>query len=184
MKEKKDLILEASLDVFTEKGYNLATTLEISKRAGVSEMTLFRHFQTKNNLFLASIRQDIGESIIDNISIDINLGFRDFIRLVMHEKMSMISMHTNLVKMLIRETLSHTLPPEYGFTKMIYNQVINTISRYVAHHQLNVDSISFAEIVVGLLLRYAIMEEQPKYHMLGVNEQQTYLSTYLNILNI
>jgi AcrR family transcriptional regulator len=184
LKEKKDLILEASIEVFTEKGYNLATTLEISKRAGVSEMTLFRHFQTKNNLFLASIKQAIGESIIDDMPLDINLDFRDFIRLLIHEKMLMISVHTNLIKMLIRETLSHTLPQELGFTKMIYNQVIKTISRYVLHHQLNVDSISFADIVVGLLLRYAIMEEQPTYHQLESDKQQQYLSTYLNIINI
>ncbi len=184
MKEKKDLILEASLEVFSEKGYNLATTLEISKRAGVSEMTLFRHFQTKNNLFLTSIKQAIGESIGDDLSIDINNDTKDFIRLLMHEKMLMISKHTGLIKMLIRETLAHTLPHELGFTKMIYNQVIQKISRYVSYHQLNVDSISIAEIVVGLLLRYAIMEEKPIYHLLEEVEQKKYLSSYLNILNI
>ena len=184
MKEKKELILDASLEVFTEKGYNLATTLEISKKAGVSEMTLFRHFQTKNNLFIATIRQAIGESIIDDISIDIDRDFRDFISVLIHEKILMIANHTKLVKMLIRETLAHTLPQELGFTKMIYNQVINTISHYVLHHQLNVNYKSFAEIVVGLLLRYAIMEEKPIYHLLEAEEQQKYLSTYLNILNI
>ncbi len=184
LKEKKDLILEASLEVFSEKGYNLATTLEISKRAGVSEMTLFRNFQTKNNLFLESIKQAIGVSIVDNKSIDININLRDFIRLIMHEKMLMISKHTKLIKMLIRETLAHTLPQELGFTRMIYNQVIQTISKYVLYHELNVDSISFAEIIVGLLLRYAIMEEQPIYHLIDENEQRKYLSSYLNILNI
>ena len=184
MKEKKDLILEASLEIFSEKGYNLATTLEISKKAGVSEMTLFRHFQTKNNLFLESIKRSIGASIVDDLSIDINKDIRDFIRLLMHEKMMMISKNINLIKMLIRETLAHTLPQELGFTKMIYGQVIQKISRYVSYHQSNVDSISFAEIVVGLLLRYAIMEEKPMYHLIEEDEQNKYLSNYLNILNI
>ncbi|MDX9691738.1 MAG: helix-turn-helix domain-containing protein [Acholeplasmataceae bacterium] len=184
MKEKKVLILDASLEVFTEKGYTLATTLEISKRAGVSEMTLFRHFQTKNNLFIESIKQAIGESIVENLVMDIDQTLRDFIRLLMHEKMLMISNHTALIKMLIRETLAHTLPQELAFAKMIYHQVIQKISSYVAHHQIDVDSISFAEMVVGLLLRYAIMEDKPMYHLLNEDEQNKYLNTYLNILNI
>ena len=184
MKDTRDLILEASLEVFSEKGYTAATTLEISKRAGVSEMTLFRQFQTKNNLFLASIKEAIGTSIIADESIDLNVGLRDFVSLLMHEKMLMISKHTKLIKMLIREALAHTLSKDMEFTKMIYSQVIKKISAYVSHHELNVDSISFAEIVVGLLLRYAIMEEKPIYHLLDKDEQSKYLSSYLNILNI
>lgn len=184
MKETKDLMLDASLEVFTEKGYTLATTLEISKRAGVSEMTLFRHFHTKNNLFIASIKQAIGESIVDDLTNDMDQSLREFIRLLMHEKMLMISSHTSLIKMLIRETLAHTLPQELAFTKMIYNQVIQKISSYVEHHRMNIDAMSFAEMVVGLLLRYAIMEDNPKYHMMNGKEQHTYLTTYLNILNI
>jgi len=184
LKETKDLILDASLDVFTEKGYTLATTLEISKRASVSEMTLFRHFHTKNNLFIESIKAAIGESIIDDLIIDVNQTLSEFIRSLLHEKMLMISRHTTLIKMLIRETLAHTLPQELAFTKMIYNQVIQKISRYVIHNKLQVDAISFAEMVVGLLLRYVIMEEKPMYHLMNDDEQNKYLSTYLNILNI
>lgn len=44
-------ILEASLSLFSQKGYNAVTTKEIAHQAGVSEMTLFRHFACKRNLF-------------------------------------------------------------------------------------------------------------------------------------
>lgn len=37
----------AALALFTERGYEGTTTAEIARRAGVSEMTLFRHFATK-----------------------------------------------------------------------------------------------------------------------------------------
>ena len=40
--------LEASaITLFAERGYDATTTAEIARRAGVSEMTLFRHFPTK-----------------------------------------------------------------------------------------------------------------------------------------
>ncbi len=47
----EDKILNASIVLFSQKGYSAVTTKEISKEAGVSEMTLFRHFESKHNLF-------------------------------------------------------------------------------------------------------------------------------------
>ncbi len=44
-------LLEASLKIISEKGYLGATTREISRQAGVTELTLFRHFGTKEQLF-------------------------------------------------------------------------------------------------------------------------------------
>ncbi|HTF99403.1 MAG TPA: TetR/AcrR family transcriptional regulator [Nitrospirota bacterium] len=47
----KQRLLESTLAVISEKGYLGATTREISQRAGVTELTLFRHFGTKERLF-------------------------------------------------------------------------------------------------------------------------------------
>lgn len=184
MKDTKALIIKASLDVFSNKGYVSATTLDISKQAGVSEMTLFRHFGTKNNLFILSIKQAMGDSIIENLEIDLSLSFREFVMRLLHEKFMVISKHLSLIKMLIRETLAHTLPDDLAFTKIISNQVIQKISSYIKYHKLEIDPESFAQLVVGLLLRYAIMEENPVYHKLESQEQELYLKEYINILNI
>ncbi len=47
----EDKIINASIGLFSQKGYTAVTTKEIAKEAGVSEMTLFRHFESKHNLF-------------------------------------------------------------------------------------------------------------------------------------
>lgn len=47
----EDKILNASILLFSQKGYSAVTTKEIAKEAGVCEMTLFRHFENKHNLF-------------------------------------------------------------------------------------------------------------------------------------
>lgn len=49
--ETKGKILEAGLALFSQKGYLGATTKEIAKKAGVAELTLFRHFSSKERLF-------------------------------------------------------------------------------------------------------------------------------------
>lgn len=51
--DTRERILEAALKLFSEKGYLGATTKEIAKASGISEVTLFRHFQTKENLFIS-----------------------------------------------------------------------------------------------------------------------------------
>lgn len=44
---------EAALAAFSESGYDATSTADVAARAGVSEMTLFRHFPTKESLLLA-----------------------------------------------------------------------------------------------------------------------------------
>ncbi len=50
-KSTKQKLCEAAIDLFSKEGYESVTTKKIAEQAGVSEMTLFRHFGTKLNLF-------------------------------------------------------------------------------------------------------------------------------------
>ena len=47
----KEKILDATIALVSQKGYLGATTREIARTAGVTELTLFRHFGSKENLF-------------------------------------------------------------------------------------------------------------------------------------
>ena len=55
--DTRQRILEAAAQVFAEKGYARATTRVLAAAAGVNEVTLFRHFGSKQNLFAAVIEQ-------------------------------------------------------------------------------------------------------------------------------
>ncbi|MDG0888304.1 TetR/AcrR family transcriptional regulator [Paracholeplasma manati] len=183
MKDTKELILNAGIEVFSEKGYTRSTTLEISKKAGVSEMTLFRHFQTKNNLFLSAIKQAVGDTLSDNETLDSTIPLRTYIETILHQKLVSISIHNALIRMLIREALSNQLPTELAFTKMIYKQITDKLNIYMSDNQLSLDSAVLADIMIGILLKYAIMSNMT-YHTLKPTEQKAYLNQYLNILNI
>jgi len=50
---RRDQILDAALRVFAERGFHGATTRELAKASGVSEALMFRHFPTKEHLYLA-----------------------------------------------------------------------------------------------------------------------------------
>jgi AcrR family transcriptional regulator len=51
----EDQILEAARAVFLEEGFN-ASTARIARRAGVSEGTLFKRYETKEKLFFAALQ--------------------------------------------------------------------------------------------------------------------------------
>jgi len=53
--DTKKKIIDAAADVFTKNGYVRTTTRSIAKAAGVSEVTLFRHFENKENLMTAAM---------------------------------------------------------------------------------------------------------------------------------
>ena len=52
----KERILDAALEVFSEKGFHSATVDEIAERAGVGKGTLYRHFSNKETLFNDLVR--------------------------------------------------------------------------------------------------------------------------------
>ncbi len=56
--ETRERILRAAAKVFTERGYEGATTRAIAAEAGVNEVTLFRRFGSKKNLLLAMMEQN------------------------------------------------------------------------------------------------------------------------------
>lgn len=53
----KDKIIEATVELINEKGYKGATTKEIAEKAGLNEVTLFRHFGNKKGIVEAIIQK-------------------------------------------------------------------------------------------------------------------------------
>lgn len=58
-------LLAAALDLFVEKGFAATRAEEVAQRAGVSKGTLFLYFPTKEDLFKAVVRQNMGQTIVE-----------------------------------------------------------------------------------------------------------------------
>jgi AcrR family transcriptional regulator len=53
--ERRRLLVETAIRVFSEGSYRGTTTAEIARAAGVSEPILYRHFASKRELYLAAL---------------------------------------------------------------------------------------------------------------------------------
>ena len=49
---KKDIIMQAAVELFREKGYNSTTIRDIAVRAGIGKITFYQYFKDKRELFL------------------------------------------------------------------------------------------------------------------------------------
>jgi AcrR family transcriptional regulator len=65
----EEKIMEAALKEFAECGYAGAKTKVIAEKSGLSEMTLFRRFKTKRNLFNQVLKKNQDNLVIDFSSI-------------------------------------------------------------------------------------------------------------------
>ena len=54
---RRETILDAAIRVFARTAYRAAGTAEIAREAGVAEPTIYRHFDSKHELYLAALER-------------------------------------------------------------------------------------------------------------------------------
>lgn len=64
---RRTQIMVSGLEVFTEKGFHLASMDDIAKRAGVSKPILYQHFSSKQDFYLGILDERV-EVIVQQIS--------------------------------------------------------------------------------------------------------------------
>lgn len=69
---KESIILKVALELFSKHGYSGVSTKQIAKESGVNEVTIFRKFETKSNLFQQVISKYAKEgNIIEKLKHDL-----------------------------------------------------------------------------------------------------------------
>ncbi|MFJ8477154.1 helix-turn-helix domain-containing protein [Kitasatospora sp. NPDC094011] len=56
----RELLTRAALELFAERGYDRTTTREIGERAGVDPALIARYFGGKTQLYLATVKRELG----------------------------------------------------------------------------------------------------------------------------
>lgn len=57
MNNKRQILIDTALNLFYEKGINSIGINEILKVSGIAKKTLYYHFESKNALVLATLKQ-------------------------------------------------------------------------------------------------------------------------------
>lgn len=102
--DRRKQILESALNVFIKKGYNGATTQEIAREADLSEVTLFRHFSSKEEMFMKGIEPIIIDTLQDSILASKELTPEDQFKYILTERIKLISKNHKVIRLILMES--------------------------------------------------------------------------------
>lgn len=114
MTEKQRRILEASIKLFSEKGFHASSTSEIAKAAGVAEGTIFRHFKTKKDILLTLIVPLFMKWLspyilkdVKQITDDSAIPTEEMLRRLFKNRLELIDKNRDRVRILFQEATFH-----------------------------------------------------------------------------
>jgi AcrR family transcriptional regulator len=84
-KSTKERVLEAATNLLVKRGAQATTTRQIAEDAEVNEVTLFRNFQSKDNLLsqvICNVERNALEFLDSLLDVEQNLDVKTFLRLI------------------------------------------------------------------------------------------------------
>jgi len=101
-------ILQVALELFSSNGYGGTRTREIAQRAEITEVTLFRHFRSKEALFEATILHYLPcPDFKVLIATATELEYREALELIARSFFDGLMANTGLISMMYKEGRRH-----------------------------------------------------------------------------
>jgi AcrR family transcriptional regulator len=178
IRDTREKILDAGLKLFSKKGFLGATTKEIARKAGVAELTVFRHFSSKDKLFEEMIQNySFLPALKDLLPGLKDLAYEDALNEIGKAFLTRLSERSDLVKIMHSEI--HLYPAK---VKEIYHHIIDEVFRTLASYFKDLQGKGIlrefqpelgARAFLGMLFSYFNAQEimMRKQHMPSDTEQ-------------
>jgi AcrR family transcriptional regulator len=158
--ETRQRILEAALQLFSERGYDGTATRAIAALAGVNEVTLFRHFGSKNSLFQAVLRHnsaipDFESTLREQLTGD----FRQDLLILAEQFLTMLYARRKEIIMLLAE--AERRPEMLEMVAFVPLQQRQVVSNYLKGQMEQgnmrpLDPLLAAQGLLGMLFTYCL----------------------------
>ena len=170
--EKEQKILEAAIDVFSERGFSGSTTSEIAKRAGVAEGTIFRYFKTKKDILRGVLIQMLnlaGDPIIvegvRKILLNTeNKDLREILKAFVKDRLEVLESVFPMIKIIITEALYHDDIREAFFQNIISKifEIFTIFHRQMVERGLireNVIALTMGRSIIGNIVMFVVYKQ-------------------------
>lgn len=167
LSDKQKRVLIASLTLFSEVGFEKTTSLDIARRAEVSEGTVFSYFKTKegilNTLLLLFFDQVIPETI--ELFTDQKVLFNDesvtvFFRSMIEDRLNFLINNRDIIKILF----SRCLIDLSWFEKtesIVQNNIVTPLNPILDNYKVKGELVNWPNEriirnIISLMLSYAV----------------------------
>lgn len=142
----EDKIIEATVELVSEKGYKGATTRKIAQRAGVNEVTIFRHFGNKKGIVEAIIQKYAFVDLLENTFAEkVVWDIEKDLKMLVREYQALLDQKKTIILLGLKESDQFTelndllkqIPQKYieiitdYFVKMIEKEKIKKVDPYI-----------------------------------------------------
>lgn len=139
MTPKQIAILEAAIEIFSDKGYSAAATSEIAQKAGVAEGTIFRYYKTKKDLLLSIVGPTMSRMIapfvmrnFDGVLDGPPESYEAFLRAFMVNRLEFARKNFKILKIFIQEIPFQPALREQ-FAENVLGQVLERVTAITEH---------------------------------------------------
>ena len=145
---RKEQIIQSALSVFIEKGFSGTTTAELAKAAGISEVTLFRHFSSKQEIFHAGVEPILFESLTNDMPvIEGKIGV-EALSNILFKRIKFLADHRGIIKLILNEHLLNQ-----NDVNVIQKMAV-TFGKLLGSYQLAYDEIFMIRLFMGSFLSF------------------------------
>lgn len=149
--DRRKQILDSALKIFTKKGYNGATTVDIAKEAQISEVTLFRYFDSKKQIFMEAIEPVLLTSFKESIEESKTFPSKNQLKYIFKNRIEFVSENQEVIKLILMES---QINPELADFNLI-NQIRNLLIDSMREEGIRVEDEDYiSRILVGSILSF------------------------------
>ena len=183
----REHILEAALKLISERGYLGTTTREISREVGIAELTLFRHFGSKEKLFEEVLKTYTFLPRLKGLMPQLHsLPYEDSLALVGERFLETLKERKSLCRIMLSEI---TVYPEK--TKDLYKGFVDEIIKILADYfktlqtkgiiREGLSPVVAARAFLGTIHSYFQAEEILKHRSINKNEARKVIKELADI---
>lgn len=156
-KDREAQILNSALNVFVERGYNGATTQEIAREAGISEVTLFRYFKSKRDIFIEVIEPILFETLKNSVEISKDLDLKEKLKIILIERIKLILKYNKVIKLILMESQINPEIASFNYIEKTSELLRESISKI----DINLGNSDLClRIMIGSILSFLYLPEE------------------------
>src|SRR5690625_984840 len=160
------------MSVFVKKGLQ-ATTQEVAKEAGVAEVTLYRRYSTKENLFITVIKNVLEKKFNSYVLESAKEEDTEiFLMKIIENRLELLSKNSDLIRMLLSESLRGNLSKDVDLPNMIFSSLKKGLEYHFKLKGKPVDADFCARQLGGIFLSYVVLPEGQTFNKLSIQEKK------------
>ncbi len=167
--DKQDIkikIMNTAEILFAEKGYDGVSIDEIAKKAEINKAMIYYYYSSKEGLFISLLQKHISkiDSLLSSIEVKPSNNYRSIIRDMLAIAVNYIDTNTNIIKILLVETLLETPKTKIDIINFI-NPIWDKIEATMQANSFEFGDISITDkmLCINLIINFVTIKERIDY---------------------